>query len=695
VKHTFITVLTAILLYLVMPLTIMAQPLVWVTPSLARTGPADPAGTGATAQIYAGRGEVQSFQVVIQAPYGGLNNVNFSVSNLAGPGGAVIPYTAFTLYREQYVYVNQGSVNWEGTNQPLGAGWYADGLIPFNDPSTGVPIQGAALEAVPFNLTWTNNQPIWVDLTVPRNATAGTYYGNYSVTSNQGNFTGTIALTVWNFTLPLQPTLKTAFSFWTADSTAAEEELLRNKISPPSTTAGTQLSLMNTYGLGSANIPYGSGAKFGSCAALPAPTAAQFEAQAALEQPGLYLYGYTFDEITLCPGLFPLLQQWAYNMHQAGIRNLVTIAPNPLLYDDGSGTGRSAVDIWTMLPLEYQSDLSQIPVVLAKGDSIWSYNTLVQDSYSPKWQIDFAPINFRIQPGFISQSLGFTGLLYWRVDYWSSSPWTWVNNTGAFSTNNYPGEGMLVYPGAQVGIAGVAPSMRLKWLRDGIQDYEYIAMLKNAGAGTWALGLAASMGPDWINWTRDVNALANVRQQLGQQLSQLGGGSSTTAAPATAPTQAAAPVQTAPAPSGSNVAPTILSLTPANGANSVTFSVVVNDANGAGDLAGVGTIISASGSSAGACWFYYNLKNGTVSLADDAGSGWSTVAQGSASTISNSQCSVAGTEFGASESGTSATVLVQVILKPGFNGTQTLYAAALNQEGTSSGYQSVGKWTLP
>ena len=52
---------------------------------------------------------------------------------------------------------------------------------------------------------------------------------------------------------------------------------------------------------------------------------------------------------------------------------------------------------------------------LAKGDEVWSYNTEVQDPYSPKWEIDFAPINFRIQPGFINQSLHLTGLLYWSV----------------------------------------------------------------------------------------------------------------------------------------------------------------------------------------------------------------------------------------------------------------------------------------
>ncbi len=282
-------------------------------------------------------------------------------------------------------------------------------------------------------------------------------------------------------------------------------------------------------------VPFFSGANVSNCSMSAAPSAGNFAASAAAQQPGLYQFDYSADEINQCPSLFPVLQQWAYNMHQAGIRNLVTMPPTPALYDDGSGTGRSAVDIWTMLPIVYDSDLSQIPVALAKGDSLWSYNTLVQDSYSPKWEIDFAPINYRIQPGFISQSLGLTGILYWKVDSWSSDPWNQVNNAGTYSSNNYPGEGMLVYPGAQVGISGVAPSMRLKWLRDGVEDYEYVQMLKNAGQSAFALGLAAGAGANWSTWTKDPNVLASVRLQLGQALDQL------SAAPAavTAPSPAA------------------------------------------------------------------------------------------------------------------------------------------------------------
>jgi hypothetical protein len=250
----------------------------------------------------------------------------------------------------------------------------------------------------------------------------------------------------------------------------------------------------------------------------------QFQAAAAAQQPGLFLYNYTADEINACTNLYSTMQQWAYNMHQAGIDNLVTMAPVPALYSDGSTSGRSAVDIWVMLPVTYDGDVSNVNYVLNKGDQAWSYNCLVQDSYSPKWMIDFAPVNFRIQPGFINQSLGLSGLLYWRVDDWPSNPWT---NPYAPGFSSYPGEAILVYPGSTVGIAGVAPSMRLKWLRDGVNDYEYIDLLKKAGQGSWALSVAAGVGANWTSWTRDINALENARLQLGEKLDSLGGGGAT------------------------------------------------------------------------------------------------------------------------------------------------------------------------
>src|SRR6185312_10598712 len=187
----------------------------------------------------------------------------------------------------------------------------------------------------------------------------------------------------------------------------------------------------------------------------------------------------------------------------------------------------------------------------------------------------------------ISQSLNLTGILYWRVDYWGSDPWYWVNNTGQFSGNNYPGEGQLVYPGADVGIAGVAPSMRLKWLRDGSEDYDYIQLLKNAGYGSWAMNLVYSVGPNWTKWTRSSSLLESVRLQMGQTLDQIYGGSGSTGSSSQATTPSAPST-----PASGAAAPTVASIVPANSGNRTTFTITVKDANGAGDLAGVNTMVN-------------------------------------------------------------------------------------------------------
>jgi hypothetical protein len=514
---------------------------VWIAPSLHRVGMAEPAGSGAQVSLSGARNGYQSFQIVVSGASSSLSNVNVRVSDLEGPIGEKIPQTSFSLYREKYVYVSSSSPNWRGTNQPLGKGWYADGLIPFADPDTGKPLSGASLTAVPFSVKSGENQPVWVDLLVPESAKAGQYSGTYTVTSDQGRFTGPISLTVWNFTLPTTPSLKSSFLFSHAGTIDAQQELLRHKISPSATPA-TQMPLMKGRGLTATDTGPFSGADVGNCKMAPAPSVSQFKARTAGQQPGVLLYDYSADEIGHCTNLYPTIQQWAFNMHQAGISNLVSISPTPGLYSDGSGTGRSAVDIWVLLPVMYNNAKSEVDHVLKKGDSVWSYNTLVQDAYSPKWEVDFDPVNFRIQPGFINQSLNLTGLLYWRIDRWNSDPWNNVNNTGAFSSANYPGEGMLVYPGEPVGVKGVVASMRLKWLRDGVEDYEYIQILKNLGRADLALKIARSVGPDWTHWTRDAGAIESARQQLGQAINEvMGSARPTTTSAALAPAEAARP----------------------------------------------------------------------------------------------------------------------------------------------------------
>src|SRR5262249_44890357 len=264
----------------------MAQttPVVWTAPSMHRVGMTDAAaGNSTEVRIAAARGEYESFQIVANGSSKGLSNVNVAVSDLQGPNGQVIPKGNFTLYREKYMKVTSSSPN-RGSNHPLPPGWYPDALIPFVDPATGKAPVNATLKAVPFEVKSGENQPIWVDLLVPRGAAAGEYTGTYTVSSDQGNSNGTIKLTVWNFTLPTAPALKSSFLSSAAGSRAAQQEMLRHKLMPASTSPANQAALKEA-GLNATNTGPFSGADIGRCAMSPAPSVSQFKALAAAQQP--------------------------------------------------------------------------------------------------------------------------------------------------------------------------------------------------------------------------------------------------------------------------------------------------------------------------------------------------------------------------------------------------------------------------
>lgn len=495
----------------------VAGPIVWTAPSLVRVGREDKAGAAASIDLAAARGEYESFQVVVQAPAGGLTNVNVTASELRREH-ATIPPSQLTLYREHYLEVKTATPYADrGENPSLGPGWYADALIPFLDPATGQPPKKAVYTAAPFDLEAGRNQPIWVDLLVPRAAEAGPYTGTLTVTSDQGQAQVTLHLKVWDFDLPRAPALKSWFGINAARRAAAGPELLRHRLMPDEAPPGLERAWIDQYGLNCIDLGIGSGAYISRLEMRPAPSVEEFRQAAARHERDLLLYNYTADEIGGNTELYEGIRQWARNLHQAGIKNLITITPEEGLLDDGSGTGRSAVDIWVLLPLMYDGAPGPVAQALAKGDEVWSYTALAQDEYSPKWEVDFAPINYRIMGGFISQSLGLTGLLYWKVDLWSEDPYT-IMSAYAHEAGPFPGEGMLVYPGEPVGVSGVVGSMRLKYLRDSADDYDYLEMLKRLGRGERALEIARTVGPDWRHWNHDPAALEAARQRLGDEI---------------------------------------------------------------------------------------------------------------------------------------------------------------------------------
>lgn len=490
---------------------------VWTTDALTRVGPTDTPRDRPDIAIAAARGEYESFQIVVSGGTSAVSEIDLTVADLVGPGGAVIPSSQVTLYREHYVEIGRNSPHDEtGANLPLPPGTYPDALIPFVDPDTGEALDGS-LRAAGAGVAPQRNQPYWVDVLVPRTAVAGDYRGTYTVTSDLGSHQASITLTVYDFDLPARPALQSTFLNWSG-AESVNRELLRHRLMPGGSRPGPEndprLASVNAR-----NVAFYSGADQETCTMSPPPSADALTARAAqLGQPGVLLYNYTADEIDDCVGLEERLRDWATALHEAGVAQLVTMTPRRALFSDGAGGHE--VDIWVVLPKMYDAAPATTVAAMDLGMQVWSYNTLVQDDYSPKWLIDFDPANFRVQPGFLNQSLGLTGLLYWRADNWvTDDPWTDVYTF----EGEYPGEGLLVYPGEAVGMAGgAAPSMRLKWLRDGVDDYDYIAMARAAGGTDEVAEIVGSVGTGWDSWSADHTRLTDARSGLAEMIEAAG-----------------------------------------------------------------------------------------------------------------------------------------------------------------------------
>ena len=493
-----------------------APPLFWAEDPMTWVYKNAPAKNNMSIVLYTAKNEYEPFQVVVQAPpTNTLTNINITISDLIGSGGSV-NRNNITLYREHYLYVTRGSKVRPGdTNSPLGPGWYPDGLIPFVDPATGQDLQGA-LDAVPFTLPAGENQPIWVDIFTPGTTIPGTYTGTATITSNEGTATVQIILYVWNFSLPKTRSLKGyTNTFGQYRSTVNAEELLRHRINPKIVSRSDERFLIDTYALDTIHVFRESGASYGNCTASPAPSVSEVTVEAAAHEPGLYLLTSYANEVWDCLTLFPAFLDWSKNLRQSGIHPMIVTYPvDALIIPDINNT---AGDVWSILPKHYdQAKIHIDRLVNQPTIQAWSYNPLVQDGFSPKFTIDFTPVNARIMQGFINQSIGFKGTKFWRVDNWTANPW---NNAEA-SRADAPGEGHMAYPGDTVGLPGrIIPGVRLKMHREGSEDFEYIQMLKDRGDGLFALATARTVGVDFRTWSPDKNVLFAARKALGDRLS--------------------------------------------------------------------------------------------------------------------------------------------------------------------------------
>jgi hypothetical protein len=512
---------------------------VWVVDSLTRVRPKDPPRADAQARVKAARNEAEAFQIVVRASDKGVNRGTLEASDLKGDGGRVIERRHVALFREQYLVVRTPS-----PRSTEGPGIYPDALIPLQaEAGTKPPEKAPRFIGTPFQIPPGFNQPFWIEIRVPKDAAPGDYAGTVTVSVNdEAPLVVPVTLTVWDFTLPDTPSLRSNFGGLGrrlltghpgykpdtppyralerkyAEAMAAHRlcppvpPYLRPKEGPDGTVDPKESNAGLKEWIESFHV---TGYEIKLSGDDPAGKDRERNIKmirstwAYLKENGWEKLAYVrpLDEPNDAKG-YEEVRRRAKMIHEAqpGLKVLCTEQPGP--QDASWATLAGSVDIW--VPLWTLFDEKTVAERQKAGEEVWSYTALCQGkpgADTPYWEIDFPLLNYRI-PAWTSRRYGLTGLLYWTVIYWAVGD-VWANPLTY--NRQYNGEGSLFYPGGDAGVEGPVASMRLKALRDGLEDYEYLLLAGDAG-----LEKAAWMAPTWASWETHPWKLASAREELAQ-----------------------------------------------------------------------------------------------------------------------------------------------------------------------------------
>ena len=202
------------------------------------TSPDNPVWDGTRVSLFGGRNEVVAFQLILQGNATGATAVNVTLDSLyksASPsftikntGGIGDPYNyvgkRIEMFVEHYMNITSRSAApslWWSSARPLPdsdfLGLLPEQLVPFEaEPGQRTHGQGGA----PFTVSPQQNQAVWVDVYIPRDAPPGDYIGTMRVAeSGTPRLSVPVALRVYDFVLPDTSHLRSTFHIGAAGIT--------------------------------------------------------------------------------------------------------------------------------------------------------------------------------------------------------------------------------------------------------------------------------------------------------------------------------------------------------------------------------------------------------------------------------------------------------------------------------------------
>ncbi len=506
------------------------QPSVWVASPWQHVLRDSKRGSKRTVTLQAARHEYEPFRIIISGGDTGVCNVNVIASDLVSSSNTIAAQN-LTLFREHYVHLTKPSYH---SSAPLG--WYPDALIPFVNPEDGSPLDGSLYDAVPFDVAPATNQGVWVDVYVPADTPPDKYRGTVTVMT-EGELLGTvpIKLTVWDFTLPQSITMRSNFGAiipavasrhgMEFESKAFREVQLRyvstlldHRCVPdvwsldiwPHWNEETQT--LNDTGQGENLRRLLADGRVNALRVPEGPkTPAYLKALTDYLRQHNCLqiaYFYLFDEPNNAEQ-YARVRREGELIHTAapGLKTLCTEQTVPT--DPAWGDLYGYVDIWCPLWTFYDEETARQRQDL--GEEIWSYTALTGAPGVPWWEIDSPPVMFRA-PFWTSWHYGLRGFLYWSSVCWQDrDPWT-----NPLFSDRYWGEGQLLYPGIDAGIDGPVPSIRLKLIREAMEDYEYMALAAQQGCRQEVDAIVDKMAPSFYQWEHDPRQYLAAREKIAR-----------------------------------------------------------------------------------------------------------------------------------------------------------------------------------
>jgi len=551
---------------LIASLVVASQPAtaalkVWTLAKTERVLRDRPAGAGRDVKIAAAKNEWESFQILVRST-SPVKILALEPGDLKGPEKAVIAGKDARLFRQHQLELTIPTYR----NKNFHPGWYPDPLIPFRHPVTRKPLEKARFQALPFDLPADQTHGFWVDSHVPADKPAGKYQGKYVLRAEGIKpIEVPVTLEVWDFELPRVVTIKTALGWppgrmrgyyaqrakagkekepedWNAVETQCAEMLTRHHVNcvPPSGLMVPQQQPDGSFAIPSENIA--AFRKFVDryqVNALVAPhprtvvkdpdaqrdrlvawLRAWDKAAKELDRPYVLFYTYLRDEPN-DEKAYKYVQKWGRAIKSADSALKVLVVEQTWSQSEKWGNLYGAVDIWCPLFSLFKPESAAKRQAL--GETVWTYTALCQLDPTPWWHIDFPLLNYRV-PAWISWRYRIRGILYWGgMSFWRQveDPWTdpkTLDRRNKHKDCLYNGEGSIVYPGRAVGYDGIAPSLRLKALRDSFEDYEYLSILERAGLADKAQKLILPLAGSWFKWETDPEAYEQARKKLAAMI---------------------------------------------------------------------------------------------------------------------------------------------------------------------------------